>query len=207
MRTSGCGVDARPGLEPKHASTCDQLRNGWWRSTMQPPGDRDPEETSGTDARTGLTGGRRTDKIGLTVGFAVAGVLVILYAARTSPVLSIPTTAQFGLLQVLPPLYWLGLGLLALSLALAARSHRDLLFVIAGAVLLGIFAATPGLFEPNPPVWDAYAHYAAAEGMIRIGRIPTDPAAYAANWPGFFLITASAGLLGGLQPLEFLGIF
>ena len=174
---------------------------------MQPPGDRDPEETSGTDARTGLTGGRRTDKIGLTVGFAAAGVLVILYAAQTSPVLSIPTTAQLGLLQVLPPLYWLGLGLLALSLSLAARSDSDLLFVTAGAVLLGIFAATPGLFEPNPPVWDSYFHYASAEGIMRVGRIPNTPSAYAANWPGFFLITAFAGLIGGLPPFQFLGIF
>ncbi|HYM40899.1 MAG TPA: hypothetical protein VEY12_12295 [Thermoplasmata archaeon] len=131
----------------------------------------------------------------------------MLYAAQTSPVLGVPTTAQFGLLQVMPPLYWLGLGLLALSVALAARSKHDLLFVIAGAVLLGMFAATPGLFEPNPPVWDSYIHYAAAEDIIQVGRIPTDPSAYAANWPGFYLITAAAGLMGGLPPLDFLGIF
>ncbi len=175
---------------------------------MRPLADGARLETGGAPAHGMSAGQRRTSgKTGLTLGFLAAGLLVVAYAAQTSPVLSVPTTAQFGLLQVMPPLYWLGLGLLAVSLALAARSRSDLLFATSGAVLLGIFAATPGLFEPNPSVWDAYIHYAAAENIIFTGRTPLDPTAYAANWPGFFLVTAFASLMGGLPPLVFLTLF
>ncbi len=175
---------------------------------MQPQVERPPSPPGQTPGQPGSPGpSTRKDRIGLPLGFTLAGVVVILYAAQTSPVLNVPTTAQFGLLQVLPPVYWLGLGLLALALTLAGRSDHDLLFVTVGAVLLGMFAATPGLFEPNPPVWDSYVHYASAEDIIRLGRIPTDPNAYAANWPGFFLVTAFAALLGGLPPLVYLVLF
>ncbi len=175
---------------------------------MQAP--PDPDSVAPGDSREATARAephRRTDKTGLTLGFALAGVLVILYSAQVSPVFDIPTTAQFGLLQVLPRTYWMGMGLLAVSLALAARSERDLLFVIAGAVLIGMFAATPGLFEPNPPVWDSYLHYASAQDIVRLGRIPTAPDAYAANWPGFFLVTAFTSFMGGLPPFGFLALF
>ena len=146
-------------------------------------------------------------KVALTLGFVLAGVVVVLYAARTDPIFDIPLSAQFGLLQLLPPLYWFGMGLLALSLALAARGDSDLLFVLAGAALLGVFTLTPVLFEPNPPVWDAYLHFASAEGIVRTGRLPTDPSQYAANWPGFFLVVAFADLIGGLAPVQIISLF
>ncbi len=146
-------------------------------------------------------------KAGLVVGFAVAGILVILYAARTRPVLEIPLDAQLGLMQLLPPAYWLGVALLGLSLGLAARGDSDFLFALAGAVLLGVLAGTPILFEPNPPVWDAYTHFAGAEFIVRTGRLPTNPNQYAANWPGLFLVVAFTNLLGSLTPLQYIGLF
>lgn len=143
---------------------------------MHAPPEPESDASRDSDASASQKGRRPgSDKVGLTLGFALAGVLLILYAAQVSPVFDVPTTAQFGLLQVLPGLYWAGIGLLALSVALAARSEKDLLFVIVGAVLIGMFAATPALFEPNPSVWDSYIHYASAQEIIRGGRIPTAP--------------------------------
>ncbi len=147
------------------------------------------------------------NKVGLTLGFTLAGILLVLYAAWTRPVLEVPLTAQFGLLQELPVVYWLGVGLIGLSLILAARTDSDLIFAIAGAALIAILAGTPALFEPNPSVWDSYIHFASAEEIIRTGHIPTDPSEYAANWPGFFLVVAFVNVVGGLAPLEAIGLF
>lgn len=172
-----------------------------------------PDENVDSQMATG-EGGRRTegspaspDKVGLVLGFALAGVLVVLYASRTGPVLTVPTSAQLGLVEELPITYFLGMGLLATSLILALRSRSDLLFAIAGAVFLGMLAGTPGLFEPNPPIWDSYLHFASAETIIRTGHIPTDPSEYAANWPGFFLLAAVTYFTGGFAPLQFVGLF
>ncbi len=146
-------------------------------------------------------------KTGLVVGFAAAGILVVLYAARTQPVLAIPLSAQLGLLQLLPTSYWLGMALLGLSVVLAARGESDLLFVFAGATLVAAMAGTPILFEPNPPVWDAYLHFSGAEFVARTGHLPTSPNEYAANWPGLFLVLAFTDLLGSLAPLQFIALF
>ena len=154
-----------------------------------------------------LTQPSRPAKPGLTLGFSLAGILVIVYAARTDPVWTIPLSAQFGLLQILPPAYWIGLGLMSVGVGLAASSRSDALFVTTGALLLGVFAVTTTLFEPNPSVRDSYLHFANAELINRLGRLPTDPTNYAANWPGFFIDAAFADALGGVAPLQFIGLF
>ncbi len=174
---------------------------------MPPNEGGESEQRPGTPG--GAAGGDRIhpSKPGLTLGFAVAGILVVLYAARTHPVFELPLDAQFGLLQLLPATYWLGLALIGVSVVLAARGDSDVLFVAAGVLLFGMLAGTPILFEPNPPVWDAYTHYAGAEFIVRTGRLPTDPNQYAANWPGLFLVIAFTNLLGSLTPLQFIELF
>lgn len=146
-------------------------------------------------------------KVALTLGFVVAGILVIAYAAWTDPILQIPLTAQFGLLQLMPAEYWFGMALLGVAVVLAARSDSDLLFVVVGATLLGMFAVTPGLFQINPPVSDAYYHFSYAQTIDRTGRLPADPTTYPANWPGLYLVIAFANLLGQPAPLEIIRFF
>lgn len=150
---------------------------------------------------------RPHDRILLTMGFLLAGWLVILYAAWVSPVFAISPTVQFGLLEVLPSAYWLGLGLVGVSVALAIRGSSDFLFGIVGASLLGIFAFTPSLFEPNAPTWDTYVHFTSAQAITSSGRLPLDPAQYATNWPGFYLVTAFSNMLGGLPPMQLVALF
>jgi len=147
------------------------------------------------------------DRILLTLGFLLAGWLVVLYAAWVSPVFAIPANAQFGLLEVLPPTYWLGLGLVGVSVALAMRGSSDFLFGIVGANLLGLFAFTAPLFEPNAPIWDTYVHFTSAQAINTTGHLPLDPTLYATNWPGFYLATAFANVLGGLPPIQLVALF
>ncbi len=167
---------------------------------MQPPEPTPAEEVTPAASP-------RRPKVALTLGFVLAGLLVITYAAWTDPILQIPLTAQFGLLQLLPPEYWFGMALLGVAVVLAARSDSDVLFVLVGATLLGVFAVTPGLFELNPPVSDAYFHFSYAQVIDRTGRLPTDPTSYPANWPGLFLVIAFANLLGQPVPLEVIRFF
>lgn len=172
---------------------------------QQPPDETAAEPASNEDAAS--TGARRPATSILSPGFSLAGILFIFYATYSSPVLEIPFPGQFGLFEVLPLSYWLGMGLIGLGLALALRSGSDMLFVLTGALFLGLFAATPALFEQNPSISDAYGHFAFAQAINRSGRLPTDPTAYAFNWPGFYLVMAFVNSVGGLPPVEVLGLF
>ena len=174
---------------------------------MQPPEDRPTNRSAPGEPEAAAQRPPPETKAGLVLGFAAAGILLVVYASATRPVLQISLDAQFGLLQELPLPYWLGLGLLALSVLLAARGRSDLVFLIAGAAFLGILAGSAALIEPNAPVWDSYIHYASAETIVRTGRNPTDPSQYAANWPGVFLVVAFTHLIGGLAPLPLIRLF
>jgi hypothetical protein len=162
-------------------------------------------ETEPAEAPAGRT--PRHGKLLLPLGFTLAGCLIVVYAAWVNPVLAIPQTVQFGLLEVLPRTYWLGLGLVGFSVLLAAREEPNLGFVVTGSLLIGLFAATPALFEPNVSVWDTYFHFANAQAINVTGHLPVDPALYAANWPGLYLVVAIANALGGLPPLIFVSAF
>jgi hypothetical protein len=166
---------------------------------------REDEDVSRSEIETSES--KPPNKVALPLCALLAGTFVILEEAWVHPVFLVPASAEFGLFQFLPPLYWFGLGLVAVSIALAARTESDLLFAITGAAFLGLLAATPTLFETNAPVFDTYYHWGSAAEINRTGHIPTTAASYASNWPGFFLNVAFANAMGGFPPLEFLHLF
>lgn len=174
---------------------------------MPPPPDEIAATPPTSEGDAATTGRQRPATSILAPGFSLAGVLFILYASQSSPVLLIPFPGQFGLFEALPFAYWIGMALIGLALALALRSGSDMLFVLTGALFLAIFAATPALFEQNPSIADAYGHFAFAQAIYRSGRLPTDPTAYAFNWPGFYLVMAFVNAMGGLPPVLILALF
>ena len=143
---------------------------------------------------------------GRTLGLAVLGALIIFTSAATTRIQEVPLSAQLGLLQVLPPGYWLGLGLIGASLAWSLRCRSEKLTVLTGVLFFAIFAGTGSLFLPHPPVWDAYSHFGRAQD-IALGRLPSSPQEYAANWPGFFLNVRFLEALTGLPPILIISIF
>lgn len=143
----------------------------------------------------------------IPLAFALAGLLIVLAASLTTRILEIPVTAQFGLLQILPPTYWVGLGLIAFALGLSISRRSEAVTLLTGALFFAVFAVTPALFEPNPPVWDAYLHFVNAQEISRLGRLPTATTDYAADWPGFFVITWACSVVSAVAPRTILILY
>ena len=121
------------------------------------------------------------------VGFAIA-----VASSFGHQVQIIPTDAPFGLLGMLPPAYWAGMGIMVLSLALGFRHATAGVFFFQSATIFLALWGAPSLFEPFPSTWDSTMHYYSALEIARNGVMPTDPAfAYAFNYPGFFVLGSS----------------
>ncbi len=148
-----------------------------------------------------------TPRNGFVLGFALLGLITVVIASITTRVNEIPISAEFGLLQLLPVSYWMGLSMMGVAMALALRNGSKTLIILTGALFFAIFAGTPVLFEPNPPVWDGYVHLSAAQELGVSGHLPTALDEYSTNWPGAFLVVWFLSAVGAVVPLHLLGIF
>ncbi len=146
-------------------------------------------------------------RAGLTLGFAVVGLVVVVLAGLSTRISRIPLTAEFGLLQLLPFTYWIGLSLMGLAVVLALRERSGALIAVTGVLFFAMFAGTPLIFEPYPRYWDAYIHLSSAQEISLFGQLPTSPELYSANWPGFFILVQLLSALGAVGPLQMLAIF
>ncbi|NIN64660.1 MAG: hypothetical protein GTO63_08145, partial [Anaerolineae bacterium] len=145
-------------------------------------------------------------KPGLILGFAVVGLVTVVLAGMSAPINGIPPTAEFGLFQLLPPTYWIGLSSMGLAMALALRDRSNGLTVVTGVLFFGVLAGTPILFEPNPRFWDAYFHLGSAQTIGSSGHLPSGLDQYSRNWPGFFLVVLFLSKTGSIAPLQMLAL-
>lgn len=146
--------------------------------------------------------GTSSTRTWLILGLLLAGVLHVFGASLWTRVNEIPLSAQFGLFELLPVPYWIGLGLVGCATALAVRERSEPLLVLTGVVLLALLAGTPNLFEPNPSNWDSYSHFSEAQLILATGHLPSvNVGQYSANWPGMFLLVAMLDALGGVPAL------
>jgi transposase-like protein len=124
---------------------------------------------------------------------ALAIGLLSLTTARESAI------GQYGLIQALPPLYFVSLVILAISFILAWRSPRPrfpelTLGVISLVVLL---QSAPAIIESEPRFQVAWVHVGFADFVAQTGRIlPRLDARF--NWPSFFTGIAFLDRAGGL---------
>ena len=129
-------------------------------------------------------------------------------ASLSTRVVNFPLSAQFGLLQLLPPTYWIGMGFLGLATVLALRERSDALILGTGVLLIAVIAGTPSLFEANPRYWDSYLHLGQGLSIQATGHLPVeDIAQYSANWPGTFLFDAILLETSGIPPLVLLMVY
>lgn len=124
---------------------------------------------------------------GLAIG------LLSLTTARESAI------GQYGLIQALPPLYFVSLGIVAISFILAWRSPQPrfpevILCMISLVVLL---QGAPGIIESEPRFSTAWLHAGFTDFVAQTGRVlPKIDARF--NWPSFFTGMAFLGRAGGL---------
>lgn len=116
--------------------------------------------------------------------------------------------SDLGLLQVLPVLFWVALGLLTLGFCLALGDRRTghgwLLAHVLG--LIGMIHATPSLLYPELRYAWAWKHVAVVDAMLRHdGAVPYAPEFDIYDqWPGFFQLNVLLLHATGLEsPLSY----
>jgi hypothetical protein len=152
---------------------------------------------------------RRFEQIGIRPTFLFAltlvGMAIVVASSLGQNIQWIGTGRSFGLLQVLPMAYWVGIGIMMLSMALAYRSESEGLFFSQALLMFVAIWGAPALFEKFPSVWDSYRHYYSALDIARTGVVSSDPTfAYSFNYPGYFVVTASFTTLGDPNAILFL---
>ncbi|MGW9036846.1 glycosyltransferase, partial [Streptomyces sp. NPDC055721] len=101
---------------------------------------------------------------------------------------------DLGLLQVLPPLFWVAAALLTLGFCLALSDRRTHNAWLTGYVLalIALLHATPTLLYPTLRYSWAWKHLAVIDAMTRHGgEVPNaDRFTVYNEWPGFFQLNA-----------------
>lgn len=108
-----------------------------------------------------------------------------------------------GLLQALPPVYWLAPLLLTVGFVAALRNPRVPQRWLAGYVLglIAVIHATPSLVYPTLRYGWAWKHIAIIDAMMRHnGTVPSAHSLDVYNqWPGFFQLNALVLRVTGLH--------
>ncbi len=144
----------------------------------------------------------------LLVLFSVSGFALAVASSLGNQIEWLPPSVLFGLYGAVPLTYWLGIGVMVLSLLLGFRNGDNRVFA---AQLLLVYIAlwgAPALFERYPSVWDSYMHFFSTQTIMDTGSSLTEGVfSYSANYPGFFVLTAAYSLLGNPPVLEMLRFY
>jgi hypothetical protein len=110
---------------------------------------------------------------------------------------------DFGLVSVLPVVYWSALALVVVSFpVLVALGARSRVLVPSIVTLLLVVHATPAVLYGAPRYSWTYKHLGIIDYILRHGAVdPSVPnlAAYH-SWPGFFALNAFLAQAGGIDP-------
>lgn len=163
---------------------------------------RAPLETRRPDGTpVGPPGRRRTTALQWAARAALPVALVLWLLSLRHVNLNAMT--DLGLLQVLPVLFWVALGLLAVGfcVALSDRRTRGGWFAAYVLGLIAILHATPALLYPTLRYGWAWKHVAVVDAMIRNGgSVPgAEKLDVYDQWPGFFHLNALVVQATGLE--------
>ncbi|MFI2433605.1 glycosyltransferase [Streptomyces sp. NPDC018693] len=146
-------------------------------------------------------GPRRTTAAQWAVRAALPVALILWLASLRG--VNLRGMNDYGLLQVLPVLFWVGLGLLAVGFCVALSDRRTPGGWYAAYVLglIAIVHATPSLLYPTLRYGWAWKHVAVVDAMVRNGgSVPgAEKLDVYDQWPGFFHLNAFLVQTTGLE--------
>ena len=144
----------------------------------------------------------------LLVLLSISGFALVIASPFGNQIEWLSPSVLFGLYGTLPLTYWLGIGVMTLSLLLGLRNGDIKVFAAQFLLIYIALWSAPALFERYPSVWDSYMHYFSTINIMESGSSLTEGMfSYSANYPGFFVLTAVYSLLGNPPVLEMLRFY
>jgi hypothetical protein len=140
--------------------------------------------------------------------FSISGFTLVIVSSFGNQIEWLPPNVLFGLFGLIPITYWLGIGVMALSLLLGLGNKNIEIFAVQFLLIYISLWSTPALFEMYPSAWDSYMHYFSSMTIVDTGSSLNEGMfSYSANYPGFFVLTAVYSLLGNPPILEMLRFY
>lgn len=134
----------------------------------------------------------------LSLSLFFIGLAISIASCAGYSINYLPSTYQFGLLQALSPIFWLGFALCLLSLLEGINRDKEKVFFIKSLLLSMLIWNIPTLLLAHPYSQDAYSHILEAMPIMLSGHVPaisdTLPRAftyYPAEFPGFHILLTS----------------
>lgn len=138
------------------------------------------------------------------------GLAIALASGARDSINYIPPTYQLGLLQMLPPLFWVGFALCLLSTLTGIERDGERTFIIKTMLLYMLIPSIPPLLLKNPFAWDTYMHIFEATPIMLSGHVPalseTLPKVfvdYPAGFPGFQILLTSIFEITNVPVIQF----
>ncbi|MDH7507847.1 MAG: hypothetical protein QHH00_00415 [Methanomassiliicoccales archaeon] len=133
---------------------------------------------------------------------SLAGFTIVVVSSIGVEYEWLPETLQFGLLEVLPIYYWIGIFFIVFSVVLSWNLMNEHLFLLVTSFLFLSLWCAPVFFERYPSIWDSYSHFVPVSQIAMSGGLKDlGIYSYAYNYPGMFVVTASYEILASVPSL------
>jgi hypothetical protein len=135
-----------------------------------------------------------------TTAVGVVGVVGADLAVFGARQVRMPIESDYGLVGVLPALFWVGLVLLNLAFCAAVlRAPHPAVTAVLQALLVVVLYGLPAFVISVPRTEVAWRHLGIASALLKSGQINPNVDAYF-NWPGFFAGLATLLRVTGVSP-------
>jgi hypothetical protein len=146
----------------------------------------------------------------LSLLFFFLGLAISIASCAGYSIDYIPTTYQFGLIQMLPPLFWIGFALCLFSLLEGINRDTERVFFVKAFLLSMLIWNITTLVLQYPYSLGSYMHIFEATPIMLTGHVPPASEAlswvfkeYPASFPGYFILLSSIFQITNIAPLEF----
>ena len=136
----------------------------------------------------------------------MVGLLAAVVAALAARTVTLPVNSDLGLVQTLPPAYWVGMVVLngAFVLALGSGAHHRTsqwaMATLLGALVVTLYGSAS--FASSTTRGEvAWRHVGIAESLVNSGQVTAQADAYF-SWPGFFALIGTFSRASGVQALD-----
>ena len=138
--------------------------------------------------------------------YVVVGLLAAVVAALAARTVTLPINSDLGLVQTLPPAYWVGMVVLngAFVLALGSGAHHRTSQWAMATLLCALVVTLYGSasFASSTTRGEvAWRHVGIAESLVNSGQVTSQADAYF-SWPGFFALIGTFSRASGVQALD-----